>query len=687
LRVADVNHDGRPDVVTANRHGNSVSVFIGSGDARFDRMDFPAGNGSRALALADFNQDGRLDFATGNQDAASVSVLHNQTDFVRAAYAFSREAVPMHENFSTFRPAFADVNHNGVPDVISDSYVLLDRTAVKEFPLATIDAFADLNADGHVDLIVSEYQSAPRLFVNDGRGEFTAGAFLPAPATRQSIDLGDMNADGRLDLIVSSYDEATGVGTIEILLRDAGGGWTTASRTTVPSWTLSVDVADLNLDGRLDLLTTYFQPTRLDVFPGDGAGGLAAPASYSLVEYGNGVATGDINHDGVPDVVVGGWEHATVFLGLRGRGLAAARVIDDEGYDPKLADMNMDGHLDLVAASTLIFAGVGDGRFAEPERFTPGAFYTGVVDFNGDGLPDLVAEGLAIYNARTMVNRPPGVALPADFAIDYARQFREEDFEIPPEAGDPDLHALDYEWTNQAGELLSTFPALRLQYPPGTHRFTLTVRDGRGGVARDEVAVTIRPQPEIVVRYLADLAYYDPIGSWEVLEDATAADGFRAHDPNAVAPKLSAPRPAPASYLAVTFIADPTQTYKLWLRGKADANHWANDSVWLQFSGATSVAGAPVYRIGTSLGLAVNLEQCSGCGVSGWGWRDERWGPTLTSVPVLLRFPEGGVQQLLIQSREDGLSIDQIVLSAARFLERPPGPARNDTTIVAAIDP
>jgi hypothetical protein len=104
--------------------------------------------------------------------------------------------------------------------------------------------------------------------------------------------------------------------------------------------------------------------------------------------------------------------------------------------------------------------------------------------------------------------------------------------------------------------------------------------------------------------------------------------------------------------------------------------------VFVQFTGAANVSGTPVYRTGTTSSLEVNLEECSGCGLSGWGWRDQRWGPTLTSQPVLLRFPQGGTQYLVIQSREDGLSIDQIVLSSEKYVTMRPGADKNDATIL-----
>ena len=49
---------------------------------------------------------------------------------------------------------------------------------------------------------------------------------------------------------------------------------------------------------------------------------------------------------------------------------------------------------------------------------------------------------------------------------------------------------------------------------------------------------------------------------------------------------------------------------------------------------------------------------------------------------ILIRFPAGGQQRIRLQTREDGLSIDQIVLSAEKYLTSRPGPAKNDTTIL-----
>lgn len=215
--------------------------------------------------------------------------------------------------------------------------------------------------------------------------------------------------------------------------------------------------------------------------------------------------------------------------------------------------------------------------------------------------------------------------------------------------------------------------------PPGTHVFTLTVDDGRGGVSSDTVTITILPVPEIVIHPGVS---GQTSGGWTRVDDATAASGRRVFYPNAGVPKSSAPVATTGS-VGIVFIADPTQTYKLWVRLKAENDNWANDSVWLQFSGATDTAGRAVYEIGSTSWMAVNLEECSGCGISGWGWEDDGWGARNVNGG-LLRFPDGGYRWLSIQVREDGVSVDQIVLSAERYRTARPGTAKGDTTILPA---
>ena len=175
-------------------------------------------------------------------------------------------------------------------------------------------------------------------------------------------------------------------------------------------------------------------------------------------------------------------------------------------------------------------------------------------------------------------------------------------------------------------------------------------------------------------------------GAWRRQDDATAADGVALRHPNAGAPKLNAPLANPVDYIEASFPTEPSRAYKLWLRLKADGNDWANDSVYVQFEGATDANGNPVFQIGSTSALTVNLEECSGCGESGWGWEDDAWGARNATSTTALRFPKG-TGRIRIQTREDGVWIDQVVLSAVKFVSTRPGAAKNDTLIVPVTVP
>ncbi len=103
--------------------------------------------------------------------------------------------------------------------------------------------------------------------------------------------------------------------------------------------------------------------------------------------------------------------------------------------------------------------------------------------------------------------------------------------------------------------------------------------------------------------------------------------------------------------------------------------------MWLQFSDARDSAGTPRFAIGSVDGLLINLENCKDCGHSGWGWQDRAYWLPQTSV---VQFQNSGTHRIRVQTREDGVEIDQIVLSAATYLTSAPGPVANDATLVQA---
>jgi hypothetical protein len=188
----------------------------------------------------------------------------------------------------------------------------------------------------------------------------------------------------------------------------------------------------------------------------------------------------------------------------------------------------------------------------------------------------------------------------------------------------------------------------------------------------------IAPAPAEVVLHARSASVVS--GSWRVVDDATAAGGARLWNPDAGAPKLTAAASAPAGYFELSFTAEAGRPYRLWLRGQAEANSWTNDSVFVQFNGSVDQYGTPAFRIGTSGATVVSIEEGSGMGLSGWGWQDNGY----DSLGPLVYFASTGTQTIRIQQREDGVSIDQILLSPAAFLQVAPGASKNDTTIYAS---
>ncbi len=184
--------------------------------------------------------------------------------------------------------------------------------------------------------------------------------------------------------------------------------------------------------------------------------------------------------------------------------------------------------------------------------------------------------------------------------------------------------------------------------------------------------------PEIVI-YGADVTTPNLHGNWSKVSDATAAGGTKVASADRAGPTVSTPFAAPADYFEATFNAVAGVRYRLWLRMGAAANNKFNDSVYLQFAGSTDASGNQRYRIGTGQALNVNLATCADCALAGWGWQNRAYWEADTGE---VWFSTTGPQTIRIQIREDGVAIDQIVLSPQRYVDAAPGPPTGDNIIV-----
>src|SRR2546428_123654 len=279
IASADFNHDGRPDIVVANRPGIDLAVLLGDGEGSFAiPRRFAAGDGPVAVGVGDFNRDGRPDIVV-----ASVS---------SSTQAWEVSVLP------------------GVGDGTFPTRIVV-AAGSGDGPAAVLAA--DANADGIDDLLVA---NAGTLDVSyfQGIGDLS---FLPPvrsalPQVPQSIAAGHLDRNGTLDLAIGMGGDSgiavlVGVGDGSFaapVLLDAGQD---------PKW---VALGDFNGDGSIDIVSANAGSAGISVVLNDGSGSFSAPAPFAVGYGASSVAVGDINGDGKLDVVVDG---SSVLLG-RGDG-------------------------------------------------------------------------------------------------------------------------------------------------------------------------------------------------------------------------------------------------------------------------------------------------------------------------------------------------------------------------------
>jgi hypothetical protein len=210
---------------------------------------------------------------------------------------------------------------------------------------------------------------------------------------------------------------------------------------------------------------------------------------------------------------------------------------------------------------------------------------------------------------------------------------------------------------------------------PATYLSDAPGASANDGIVLPRSAVPLSKSADVVLR-TADAVRRS--GNWTIEPDGTAADGVSLASADRGWSTVSAPLTEPRDYVDMTFTAVAGVPYRTWLRMSATANDPANDSVWVQYDGSLAASGGAAARIGSTTGIVVNRQPCSGCTISGWAWRDSSW----WTAPGTVVFEETGVQTIRIQVREDGVRFDQIVISPQQYVTRAPGAKNADTTIV-----
>ncbi len=435
LAAADFNKDGKPDLAVANASESLVSILTGNGDGTFGApVAYSTTSDPTTLVITDFNGDGNLDVVTGtgtpgiitgNFGSGEIAILlgnGNGTFVGGPLYQISGAAASIAE---------ADLNGDGKPDLVvgdqsaSGVTILLNRGAgtfsQSSYALAPASAgikgprglaLADLNGDGKIDLAAANLSGSASVSLGNGDGTFQPAAFYPTGTNSIAVAAGDLNGDGKPDLVVVNQgnlvDGGSDSGGVSILLASGGGAFHAAANITAGPAPSTVSLADLNGDGKLDMVVLDFGPFSsagaLSVLLGKGDGTFQSPVSYAAGVNPGAMAVGDVNGDGKPDVVVGTADanfndFVYVYLG-NGDGTFQSPVSYPGQFgmaDIKIVDMNGDGKPDLVIASCcgatemVYLLGNGDGTFQPQVLFNggPSPDAIAVADFNGDGKPDL----------------------------------------------------------------------------------------------------------------------------------------------------------------------------------------------------------------------------------------------------------------------------------------------------------
>jgi hypothetical protein len=435
----DFNHDGKGDVAVVS--GGKVNVLLGNGDGTFQApVSYAAGPNPVFVTAAAFTASGNLDLAVANGSPSTygVAFLSGNADGTFNA------AVEVNVGGSPASLATGDFNGDGKLDLASangannSASVVLgngDGTfgpatvwGADQNPVAL--AAGDLNGDGKQDLAVVNLNSNNlSLLLGHGDGTFAAAQFSTGVSKPGPVAVGDFRRDGKLDLVIGSTPNPDPT-TVSILLGNGDGTFQAPIHLTGGGYPRELAVADVNGDGKLDIITltpppSPSQPGTLAVFLGNGDGTFQAATTFSVSNGAWDMAVGDFSGSGFPDIAIANNPGAPVpgtvsIYHNNGHGSFALLHTYNAGVDPvaiTAADLG-NGHLDLAVANNngpnstvTILVGHGDGTFSPsvggPYLVAGPPTAVAAGDFNGDGKLDLAVATFPNF-ISVLLNRGDG---------------------------------------------------------------------------------------------------------------------------------------------------------------------------------------------------------------------------------------------------------------------------------------
>lgn len=310
--AADVNGDGKVDLISANMGDNTLTVLTNNGNGVFvPASTNGVGISPYAVYAADVNGDGKMDLISGNVSANTLTVLTN--------------------------------SGNG-------SFVFASAPGVGNGPFAV--CAADVNGDGKVDLISANFfGNTLSVLTNDGSGGFVIASTIGVGSHPRFVCAADVNADGKVDLICANVFD----NTLTVLTNNGNVGFVFASTINVGNQPYSICAADVNGDGKVDLISANSNDKTLTVLTNNGNGGFVIASTLNVGLYPTSVSSADVNGDSKVDLICANWGDNTLSVltnnGSGGFVLASTPNVGNGSFTVCAADVNGDGKMDLVSAN------------------------------------------------------------------------------------------------------------------------------------------------------------------------------------------------------------------------------------------------------------------------------------------------------------------------------------------------
>jgi hypothetical protein len=339
-------------------------------------------------------------------------------------------------------PAVADFNGDGIPDIADANSSLSGQDGtISVLPGKGGGSFGSVQtlpagqrpyqviagvftSSGHEDLVVTNTEDGTvGFYAGQGNGSFAApvsssyGSANNIGGDTVSVAAADVNGDGKLDLIITGAIITSDNPENQMVIMLGNGDGTFTVKQTLPGIFDTIVTGNFLGSGHVDIATGLNSQAVVDVFGGNGDGTFSATPLQLHVgivgdeSQGAGLASGDFNGDGKPDLVlVTGSisqptpDTLTVFLsqGNGTFGSAINMALPFLPSDVAVGDFDGDGKLDVLGTSgqnLVVYLGNGDGNFQTTPAFdlenfsTSGAGGPTVADLNGDGKPDIVVVG------------------------------------------------------------------------------------------------------------------------------------------------------------------------------------------------------------------------------------------------------------------------------------------------------